>query len=59
MAKGTLNVNSVNNYMANFEWDDEELDETMEEERAADQEYAGYEVDENGLVIIKDKEKER
>lgn len=54
MAKGTLNVNSINNYMANYEWDDDYDDLMQEEERKEDRswiENAGYEVDENGLVV--------
>lgn len=50
MAKGTLNVNSVNNYMAGYEWDDDD-DLTQEEDEHED---LDYEVDENGLVIVKD-----
>ncbi len=58
MAKGTLNPNSVNNYMANYEWDEDVDDLMAEDERKADRawlESAGYTVDEDGKIVFDDK----
>ena len=57
MGKGTLNPNSVNNYMANYEWDEDYDAMLAEQEKQADQEWlesAGYTVDADGKVVIKE-----
>ncbi len=61
MAKQTLNVNSVNKYMANYEWDDD-LDDlnAMDAKRADNSElfFAGYEVDSDGKVVPRKEKRE-
>lgn len=54
MAKSTLNVNSVNNYMENYKWDEDYDDFLREEEKTEDDSWlfsAGYTIDKDGKVV--------
>lgn len=56
LGKGTLNPNSVNNYLANYEWDEEEDEQLAQQEKQAEYETledSGYTIDENGKVVLK------
>ena len=56
LSKGTLNPNSVGNYLANYEWDEEEDEQLAQKEKQAEYESleeSGYTIDENGKVVLK------